>query len=174
MCTVCALQSQTRSARSLNNLPYAANTSLCREASASEDKAFVLTANRDSDVGATAAAAVASALSQAWHRSAERPAGDDDSSCDGSSTSIQPYLSPRQAFQIMVRLGAKKSVHTLSDPSLRHHVRRLTAVQVLPSAWVFDNVGTGYAQACHGLVNSSVYGSIVRMYTLNHRCFMQK
>ena len=108
----------------------AADTLLSREDWPSDDKAFTLTAHREADVGSTAAAAVASTLSQAWHRSAEKSGGDDDVSSDGSSTSIQPYLSPRQAFQIMVRLGTKKSVHTLSDPSVRHHVRRLTAVHV--------------------------------------------
>jgi hypothetical protein len=90
--------------------------------------------DKDADVGSTAAAAVASALSKAWHNSALHSQETDDCRgkrvpVNGDAAKVNAQLPPRQSFEVVVRLGSQKCVHTLSDPNIRQHVRRLTSMQ---------------------------------------------
>jgi hypothetical protein len=84
------------------------------------------------DVGSTAASAVASALSRAWQTNHQKS---HDHALDGANLGASvanqgAHLPPRREFEVVVRLDAQKCVHTLSDPEVRQHVRRLTSMQV--------------------------------------------
>ena len=92
---------------------------------------------KEADVGSTAAAAVASALSRAWQSSAihsqeSHVRASKGAHYNGDTAKVDAQLPPRQKFEVVVRLGTQKCVHTLSDPTVRQHVRRLTSMQARP------------------------------------------
>ena len=98
------------------------------------EKTFSMLSGKDADVGSTAAAAVASALSRAWQSSAIHSQESHERESkgapyNGDTDNLHAQLPPRQKFEVVVRLGTQKCVHTLSDPTVRQHVRRLTSMQ---------------------------------------------
>jgi hypothetical protein len=104
------------------------------------------------DVGSTAAAAVASALSATWQRaSVHSPQPQMGSLSERRASSGAPGrhnqgsaagalaagggggvlgLPRRQRFEVAVQVGRQDNLHHLSDPQVRETVRRMTNVQV--------------------------------------------
>lgn len=129
LCWCCALSEQR-----MVECAAASTPSTTRTQDAHEGKTFSVLAGAEADVGSTAAAAVASALSSAWSTSAVGSRKHQNGTAkggltNGESSNQSSQLPPRQRFEVVVRLGTQKCVHTLSDPTVRQHVRRLTSMQ---------------------------------------------
>jgi hypothetical protein len=91
-----------------------------------------------SDVGSTAAAALAAAMSSTWQRAA---AG---AGLNGGGIAVATHcgegaspggaqvfgLRRKARFEVVAQIGGSENLYTLSDPSVREHVRRMTAMQV--------------------------------------------